>query len=85
MPSISVTEAKKRKYPINKFFIQTILFDDKIKKTAAIKWLKEHNYRYDYFTMAGDHKYFMQTNPIKKAEYVSKKISDHITLVFQKY
>ena len=61
MPTISKSEAKKRKYEPNN--IQTILFDkDKWTKATSTKWLKEHNYITDYYRTTTNQIRRMQRN-----------------------
>ena len=84
MPVISKNEAIRRGYPEGKFFIQTILIDKDVSKKNAIKWLKDHGYQYNDYRIAGEHRRFMQTNPIHGAQYYTKRLL-FIDLVYQKF
>ena len=83
MPSISKIQAEELGYP--KHNLQTILINKSISKKDAEKWLKDHGYKYNYYRIAGEHRRFMQHNPIIGAHYYSKKISPLVDLVFQEY
>lgn len=84
MPTISKSEAKKRKYEPNN--IQTILFDkDKWTKATSTKWLKEHNYITDYYRTTTNQIRRMQRNPIEGATYYSRRLPNGIVIVFQNY
>jgi len=85
MPTISKVGAIERDYPINHFFYQTILFDKSLTKKECISWLKSHNFNYNNYRIMGQHRRFLQTNPVKDAIYFSKKLNNLITIVWQKY
>jgi hypothetical protein len=82
---IDYKQAKLLGYPENDFFIQTILFDKRIPKARCIEWLKQHHYIYNDYRITGKHRRFMQTHPVKGAQYITKKISGDIDLIFQKF
>jgi len=84
MPTITKTEAKQKGIP--KKTLQTILFDDSIYNVRTAKaWLKNHNYSNAYWRRTANQLRFMQTTDIRNAKYYSKKITEHITFVFQEY
>ena len=84
MPIISKIKARELGIP-NKS-IQTILFN-KIDWTVpgAKKWLKEHKYENNGWRRTTNEIRFIQVNPIKDANYYSKKLKDGIILIFQEY
>jgi len=84
MVVISYYQARLKKYPVNKFFIQTILFDKSISLSDARKWLRDNDLKYNDYRKTINHRRFMQTNPVKNAVYFTKKITPLIQLVFQK-
>lgn len=84
MPTITQIEARRMGIPHKT--IQTILFNkNQFNVQTAKKWLKEHNYVNSYYRTTTNEIRFMQTFPIKKAKYYSKKLPDDVILVFQEY
>lgn len=83
MPTIFEPQAERLGYPHNKYFIQTILINKRLTKREAIKWLKEHGFKYDDYRTERNFHRFMQTYPVHGALYFTKRITPDIQLVFQ--
>jgi len=95
MPHITQEQARKLKYPRNKWIIHTVLIsksgtgpdgvEKKITKKEMIKWLKENNFNYNIHRTTSNFHRFLQTFAIKNASYKTEKLSPHLEIVYQKY
>ena len=87
MPTISRREAIAKGYPINKWFIQTILASkDLVSKKQAVKELKENKARTDDYRETTNFMRFMQNNPVRGAHYQTMRTTDNkYELVYQRF
>jgi hypothetical protein len=84
IPYVTQTEAKRMKIPRNG--IQTILIPrSKYSLEKARDWLHDHGYHYGSHRTTPHFYRFWQENPVINAEYYTKRITNGIEFVFQKY
>lgn len=86
MPKISRDMAIARGFPVNKWFLQTILFNKELwTKDLAREWLKSNKYKYGNWRQTINFHRFMQNVDVDGATYYTKKTKDGIELVFQRF
>ena len=83
MPLITKQQARRSGIPSNT--LQTILMPSKYSLVQAKAWLAEHHYANGYYRTIRNYRRFMQTPPIRGAEYFSKVLPNGVELVFQTY
>ncbi len=86
MPTITRDEAIRRNYPVNHWFVQTILLSDAIfTKTRAKNWLKSHGYKFGDFRRTRNFHRFMQTNPVRHSRYYTEIPQLGVEVVYQRF
>jgi hypothetical protein len=65
--------------------LQTIQIPDSWSINESKRWLQQHGYLWMNYRNTENYHRFVQTYDIKGAEFYSKKLSNGIILVFQRY